>query len=70
MGASKLQKDELFPLLLNLVTSFLPKWYPCVGQTGGERGPRRAAASLGVSRSKHVLWRISEILLFFRTELH
>lgn len=62
--ASKLQKDGLFPLLLNLVTSFLPKWYLCVGQTGGEQGPLMASATL------NVLWRISEILVFFRTEIH
>lgn len=43
-GASKLQKDGLFPLWLTLVTSFLPRWYQCTGQTGGQR-PLRSEAS-------------------------
>lgn len=68
--ASKLQKDGLFSLLFNLVTSFLAKWYLCVRQTGGEQGPLRTETSLGISRSKHMLWRISEILVFFRTKTH
>lgn len=43
--ASKWKKDGLFSVLVNLVTSFLPKWYPYVEHTGGEQGPLRAAPS-------------------------